>query len=430
VSAIAINAERLLTRIRTLGQVGRDADGALTRLAGSDADKAARDVLVSWMTSAGLDVHVDGIGNVFGCWGWRPDAPVASDVSGEAAAPIMIGSHIDTVVDAGIYDGAYGVLAALEVVESLREASGGAEPAQSIVVAAFTNEEGVRYTPDMMGSLVHAGGLSLDQALAARAIDGGADGASHGVTLGEELARIGYAGSLPIGAIAPRAYLELHIEQGPILEHERCQIGAVENLQGISWQRIIIEGEANHAGTTPMSTRRDAGAAAARVITFLREYATLSNGTVATVGKLRVEPDAINIIPALAVLTADIRDRDNTRLLAAEAALTEFLTSLGADEGVRITTERLVRFDPVTFDARLVDTIEQAARNQNLRVRRMTSGAGHDAQMMARICPAAMIFVPSEGGISHNPREHTADADLVAGARVLCEVVTRLSASR
>jgi N-carbamoyl-L-amino-acid hydrolase len=403
-----VNPERLLSRLRTLGDIGRDADGALTRLAGSDADKAARDVLVGWMKSAGLDVRIDAIGNIFGCSGWQPDRA-------DAAAPIMIGSHIDTVIDAGIYDGAYGVLAALEVVESVRDAP------CAMAVAAFTNEEGVRFTPDMMGSLVHAGGLLPEQALAA--VD------ANSVSLSDELARIGYAGSLPAGAIRPRAYLELHIEQGPILEHEGFQIGAVENLQGISWQRITIDGEANHAGTTPMHMRRDAGAAAARVIAFLREYAMASAGTVATVGKLRFEPDAINIIPARAVLTADVRDRDNARLIAAETALAEFLVSLGDEMRVRITTERLVRFDPVTFDAHLVSVIDEAARDLGLRARRMTSGAGHDAQMMARICPAAMIFVPSEGGISHSPREHTADADLIAGARVLREVVTRLCLS-
>jgi N-carbamoyl-L-amino-acid hydrolase len=451
---ININAGRLLARIRALGQIGRGADGALSRLAGSDADKAGRDALVSWMTSAGLTVQVDAIGNIFGCWDPQPRdtaeaapaartpdrasaAPDATDDAG-GRAPIVIGSHIDTVIDAGIYDGAYGVLAALEAVESLREA--GSSPARSLsasplparplsarplIVVAFTNEEGVRYTPDMMGSLVHAGGLPVAEALAAKDADG--------VTLGESLARIGYAGSLPAGllptgAVPPRAYLELHIEQGPILEHEGRQIGAVENLQGISWQRITIEGEANHAGTTPMAMRRDAGVAAARVIAFLRDYAAASHGmTVATVGKLRFEPDAINIIPAQATLTADLRDRDNTRLLVAEAALADFLATLAAESGVGISTERLVRFDPVTFDATLVATIEDAARGFGLRTRRMTSGAGHDAQMMARICPAAMIFVPSTKGISHSPREHTSDADLIAGARVLLAVVDRLS---
>jgi beta-ureidopropionase / N-carbamoyl-L-amino-acid hydrolase len=425
----SIDAQRLLSRIRALGQIGRDADGALSRLAASEADEAARDAVVEWMSEAGLTVQIDTIGNLFGCWGWeaadsavevdsRPARQVRAPGSEPPgpAAPIMIGSHIDTVVNAGIYDGAYGVLAGLEVVQSLRDAGGGALPARPVVVAAFTNEEGVRFTPDMMGSLVHAGGLPVDEALAA--ID------ANGTMLRDALGRIGYAGSLPVGSIRPRAYLELHIEQGPILEHAGDQIGAVENLQGISWQRITIDGEANHAGTTPMSMRRDAGVAAARVITFLREYADASHGvTVATVGKLRLEPDAINIIPARAILTADLRDRDNTRLLAAEAALADFLATLAVESSVHITTERLVRVDPVTFDANLVALIEDAARELDLRVRRMTSGAGHDAQMMARICPAAMIFVPSEAGISHSPREHTADADLVAGARVLLQVV-------
>jgi N-carbamoyl-L-amino-acid hydrolase len=421
----SIDADRLLGRIRALGQIGRDASGALTRLAGSEADKAARDTLVGWMTDAGLTVQVDAVGNVFGCWPTGPIGLRASTVAGRPAAapgaddaPIMLGSHIDTVVNAGIYDGAYGVLAGLEVIESLRDA--GVSPAHPLVVAAFTNEEGVRYTPDMMGSLVHAGGLPVREALAA------AD--SEGVTLGEALARIGYAGSFMPGTIRPRAYLELHIEQGPILEHAGDQIGAVENLQGISWQRITIAGEANHAGTTPMHMRRDAGAAAARVITFLRDYAHASQGvTVATVGTLRFEPDAINIIPARATLTADLRDRDNARLQAAESALAAFLDTLAADARVDITTERLVRFDPVTFDATLVTLIDAAARALNLRARRMTSGAGHDAQMLARICPAAMIFVPSQAGISHSPREHTSDTDLLAGARVLLHVTSRLA---
>jgi N-carbamoyl-L-amino-acid hydrolase len=398
-----IDEKRLLGRIHALGRIGRDGSGdggALTRLAGSDADKAARDVLVGWMKSAGLTVQIDAIGNIFGGVGAFGDTP------------IVIGSHIDTVINAGIYDGAYGVLAALEVVESLRR--------PGVVVAAFTNEEGVRYTPDMMGSLVHAGGLSLAEALAATDTDG--------VSLGDELTRIGYAGSLPVGAIRPRAYLELHIEQGPILEDAQDQIGAVENLTGISWQKIIVDGEANHAGTTPLAKRRDAGLAAARVVTFLRELAAASDGmTLATVGRLRFEPDAINIIPSRATLTVDLRDRDNARLRAAEARLAEFLDTLASDADVHIATERLVRFDPVTFDADLVAMIESAARGLNLRTRRMTSGAGHDAQMMARICPAAMIFVPSRGGISHNPREFTAEADLIAGARVLFDVVSRLA---
>ena len=406
--AITIDGARLLGRIQALGRIGRDPAGRLCRVALSDADKAGRDALAGWMAAAGMTVAVDAIGNLFGLWGDRP---------GGGPDPVMIGSHIDTVVDGGIYDGNYGVLAGLELVETLRDA--GVAAARPIVVAAFTNEEGVRYVPDMMGSLVHAGGLALADALSCRGSDG--------TTVGAELARIGYAGSLAPGTIRPHAYVELHIEQGPLLEHEGLRIGAVENLQGISWQRIALRGQANHAGTTPMRLRRDAGHAAARIVTFLHDLAEGSGGTtVATVGSLRLQPDVINVIPSRAQLTVDLRDTDDGRLATAEAALARFLATLAAETGVAIEAERLSRFAPVTFDARLVELIEDAARRHGLPSRRMTSGAGHDAQMMARICPAAMIFVPSAGGISHNPREHTDEADLVAGANVLLDVVRRL----
>jgi N-carbamoyl-L-amino-acid hydrolase len=244
------------------------------------------------------------------------------------------------------------------------------------------------------------------------------------------LERIGYAGAHAPGFLAPHAYLELHVEQGPVLDRERVPIGAVENLQGISWQRVTIDGVANHAGTTPMSLRRDAGHAAARVVTFLRDRATASNTpTVATVGAMRFEPNAINVIPARATFTVDLRDPDEQRLQAEEAALADYLERLAAAEQVTVTVERLARFEPVMFDAAIVRLIEEAARARGLAVRRMTSGAGHDAQMIARIAPAAMIFVPSTGGISHNPNEHTEDSDLVAGANVLLDVVARLASS-
>ena len=409
-SEISIQTERLLGRLRSLGVVGRDDDGQLARLAASDADKAGRDRLVQWLEEADIEVAIDRIGNIFGIW--RPE-------STPEEAPLLLGSHIDTVIDAGIYDGCYGVLAGLEVIETLK--SSGWRPSRPIAIAAFTNEEGVRYAPDMMGSLVHAGGLSIETALASIGTDG--------TRLGDELQRIGYAGALEPGFLKPHAYLELHIEQGPILEREGLAIGAVETLQGISWQRITIEGVANHAGTTPMSLRHDAGHAAARVMTFLREQAVAANmPSVATVGSLRFEPNAINVIPARAILTVDLRDPDEMRLREAESALAVYLDQLARSEGVTVSVERLARFEPVGFDSRLVALIEQAAGERGLPCRRMTSGAGHDAQMMARIAPSAMIFVPSRGGISHNPREFTSDADLVAGATVLLEVVRKLTA--
>ena len=404
---LSLDGGRLLGRIQQLGQIGRDGDGRLTRLAASDADKQGRDALVAWMREAGLYVVVDRIGNIFGVW------------SGVDRQPVLIGSHIDTVIDAGVYDGCYGVLAGLAVIEALKAAD--VAPARPIAVAAFTNEEGVRFAPDMMGSLVHAGGLSVDEALASVGVDG--------ASLGAELARIGYAGAAEPGFLKPRAYVELHIEQGPVLEREGIPIGAVENLQGISWSRVTIEGAANHAGTTPMAMRRDAGLAAARVIAFLGDLAKASpTPTVATVGCVDFEPNAINVIPSRAIFTVDLRDPDEGRLRVAEAALADYLERLAAEEGVKITTERLARFEPVTFDPRIVELVEDAARSRGLACRRMTSGAGHDAQMIARIAPTAMIFTPSIGGISHNPRERTEDADLIAGANVLLDVVRALVA--
>jgi N-carbamoyl-L-amino-acid hydrolase len=310
------------------------------------------------------------------------------------------------------------VLSGLEVIETLR--ASGYIPVRPIAVAAFTNEEGVRYAPDMMGSLVYAEGLPVEEALATVGTDG--------TVLGEELERIGYAGSSEPGFLKLHAYVELHIEQGPVLEREGVPIGAVENLQGISWQRVTIKGEANHAGTTPMSMRRDAGHAAARVVTFLRDWARNANTpTVATVGCMSFEPNAINVIPSRATFTVDLRDPDEQRLQTEEAVLAAYLEELAAAEEVTISVERLARFEPVTFDRRIVELVEAAARKRGLASKRMTSGAGHDAQMIARIAPSAMIFVPSTGGISHNPREHTPDADLVAGANILLDVVTRLA---
>ena len=402
----AIDAPRLLARLRELGATGRDAEGRLCRLAATDADKAGRDLLALWLRRAGLRVAVDRIGNIYGIW--QPE--------GASGDPLVIGSHIDTVIDAGIYDGCYGVLAGLAVIEAMQAA--GLRPARPITVAAFTNEEGVRFAPDMLGSLVAAGGLPVEAALAIT----GTDGAS----LGAELARIGYAGPHQPGFLKPHAYVELHIEQGPVLEAAGQRLGAVQTLQGISWQRVTITGTANHAGTTPMTLRHDAGVAAARVIAALDRLARTTPQAVATVGSIAFAPDAINVIPARATFTVDLRNPDEARLLEQEAGLDAALADLRR-EGFGVETECLARFQPVTFAPEIVAAIEAAAMARQLACRRMTSGAGHDAQMMARVAPAAMIFVPSCGGISHNPAEHTDEADLIAGAGVLLDVAERLS---
>lgn len=276
---LQLNGALLLEQIRILGELGADPlHGGRTRIALTDAEKAGRDQLVAWMNALGLTVRIDRIGNIFGT---LPSA------SGEQRAPLMIGSHIDTVTNAGALDGCYGVLAGLAVVRAWRDA--GTLPSRPITVAAFTNEEGVRYQPDMMGSLVYAGGLAVDAALDTLGTDG--------TRLGDELARIGYAGDLEPGAIVPHEYLELHIEQGPILEAEGLQIGVVENLQGISWQQVTVSGSANHAGTTPTRLRHDAGFVACAAVAEARAIACDSAGTtLATTGCIAFEPNVINVI--------------------------------------------------------------------------------------------------------------------------------------
>ena len=264
----------------------------------------------------------------------------------------------------------------------------------------------------MMGSLVYAGGLELDTALST------CD--ANGLTLGQELKKIAYDGDMPCGDIVPRAFIEVHIEQGPILEREEIQIGVVENLQGISWQEVIFHGQANHAGTTPMQGRKDAGFCAAALAVYVRELSGEFGGNqVATIGEIELTPNVINVVPNRARITIDIRNTDNAILCLAEQQIKKKIEELAASENTTSETRVLARFDPVLFDQDIASIIEENAIALNLSHRRMTSGAGHDAQMMSRICPTAMIFVPSKDGISHNPREHTDADDLVAGANVL-----------
>jgi N-carbamoyl-L-amino-acid hydrolase len=331
----------------------------------------------------------------------------------------MTGSHLDTVATGGKFDGAYGVLAGLELIRTLNEAP--ATTRHPIAVAVFTNEEGVRFQPDMLGSLVYVGGLSVEDAWAIPATDG--------PSFGEELVRIGYAGPMAPGSIVPQAFVELHIEQGPILDAEGECLGAVGNLQGISWQEVTIRGIANHAGTTPMHMRRDAAYGAARTVCFVHDLAREMGGTqVGTVGSFKITPNLINVIPREAIITVDLRNTDDALLREAERRLGTFLRDLADRGGVEIQTRRLARFEPVVFDHRIVSIIQESAEFLGQPIRPMTSGAGQDAQMMARICPTAMIFVPSLGGISHNPSECTRPEHLELGANVLFQTVLRLAA--
>ena len=318
----------------------------------------------------------------------------------------------------GKYDGNYGVLAGLEVIETCQQA--GIVPPRPLAVGIFTDEEGARFAPDMLGSLVYAGGMTTEQAHDVVGIDG--------ARLGDELARIGYLGSVPCPGAIPHAFVELHIEQGPLLEVNGVRIGAVTGVQGISWQEVVIDGQSNHAGTTPMHLRKDPAYAAAELTVFVRQLASRFGGDqVCTVGKIDLHPNLTNVVASRATLTLDVRNTDETILQKAEAEIAAFCTALAEREQVTIVRRVLVRFEPVIFHDRVIDMVESAARARGDSVQRMPSGAGHDAQMLARMCPSGMIFVPSHKGLSHNVNEHTDEADLIAGANILLDVMLQLS---
>jgi N-carbamoyl-L-amino-acid hydrolase len=359
------------------------------------------------MRDLGLSVSIDAIGNAVALRPGLEDGP-----------PVMIGSHIDTVRTGGRYDGNYGVLSGLEIVETLKDAD--ITTKRPLAVAFFSNEEGSRVAPDMMGSLVYVGGFGLAEAHDAITIDG--------KRVGDELARIRYLGDAPTPGPVPYAYVELHIEQGPVLEAEGFRIGAVTGVQGISWTEVTVRGQSNHAGTTPMSYRHDAGYVAGEAAAFVRRMTKEMGGAqVGTVGAITLEPNLVNVVAQKAVFTVDLRNTDEKLLQSAEARLDEFLSGMADAEGVQISTRRLARFEPVDFDPRVISLVERTALSLGASVRKLPAGAGHDAQMLARVSPAGMIFTPSVKGLSHNPREHTDPADLELGANVLLQTILTLT---
>ncbi len=406
--SVTINGTRLLARIEELAQIGAiEGTQGCSRLAFTDSDREGRDLVMTWMTDLGLTVTVDAVGNV-----------VASTSSAGATGAVMAGSHIDTVGTGGRFDGNLGVLAGLEVIEATLAAD--IELNRPLAVAFFSNEEGSRYPPDMMGSLAYVGGMSVESVLEIEGADG--------TVVGDELERIGYRGAAPCPGAVPHAFVELHIEQGPVLDNEAIEIGVVEGVQGISWTELKFVGQSNHAGTTPMSLRRDPMVVAAEVAVAARSIATDLGGTqVATVGSLTLHPNLVNVVPAHATMTVDLRNTDETLLRQAEQQLMNSVQQIADREDVIVESRLLARFEPVEFDERVVDCIEALAEQKGLSTRRMPSGAGHDAQMIARVCPTGMIFVPSLDGISHNPAEHTDDEDLVAGTQLLADAMLALT---
>ncbi|AZS49887.1 Zn-dependent hydrolase [Entomomonas moraniae] len=403
--SLRVNKQRLMGFLNTLGTFGALEGGGVCRLALSAADKQARDWVVSQMQALGLTIRIDQIGNVIGIYKGQEDVP-----------PVMMGSHIDTVATGGLYDGCFGVMAGLEVISTLKDS--GITPKRPVAVAFFTDEEGARFAPDMFGSLVFQGGLSLEEALAIKDVDG--------FTVGEELDKIGYKGNAPVGCFEVDTFLEAHIEQGPVLDKEGIKIGVVESVQGISWTEFTIEGVSNHAGTTPMSMRHDAGLVAAKINVFAREVAHKIGGSqVATVGYISCKPNLINVVPNHVVMTVDLRNTDNDVLKQAETLLFDYAENTAKEEGVKISRRKLARFDPVYFHKEIVDLVEQEAEAAGLNSKRMPSGAGHDAQILKEMCPTAMIFVPCKDGLSHNVKEFTEPDDLEAGANILLSVILK-----
>jgi N-carbamoyl-L-amino-acid hydrolase len=400
---LRIDFDRLMGRIEQLGEIGALEGGGVCRLALSDEDRKGRDLVVGWMKELGLDVSIDRIGNIVGV-----------RLGHENGAPVMAGSHIDSVATGGLYDGSLGVLAGLEIVATLNDA--GITTRRPIAVGVFTNEEGARFAPDMMGSGTHQGSLDLQTMLDCKGIDGS--------TVQENLQSIDYAGPEPVGEFRANCFFELHVEQGPVLEEEQTTIGAVTGVQGISWTEYKIGGVSNHAGTTPMRLRHDAGYVAAAIATEARTIARQFGGDqVATVGVTELTPNLVNVIAKEALATVDLRNTDDGILKQAEARMAAFVDATAKAEGVEVESRTLARFAPVDFDPSMIALVEKTAGDLGHTVRRMPAGAGHDAQMFAPNCPTAMIFVPSRAGISHNIEEFTQPEDIRAGADVLLQVM-------
>lgn len=411
---LRVDGARLWRRLEALGEIGAvhgpNGERGNARLALTDADREGRDLVVSWMRDLGMAVQVDRIGNVIAVHpGTDPDA-----------APVMMGSHIDTVRTGGWFDGNLGVLGGLEVVETLLDA--GLATRRPLAVGIFTNEEGARFAPDMLGSLVYVGGMPLEEALDVRAADDGA-------RLGDELERIGYSGPVPCpNPHSPHAFVELHIEQGPVLEDEDVTIGVVTGVQGISWTELTISGQSAHAGTTPMRLRRDPGLVAAEIAVGVRRIAeSMGASQVATVGRLEFRPNLVNVVPASVVMTVDLRNTDEMLLQEAERQFAALCDTTAAAEGVQIERRTLARFEPVEFDGEMIDRVERHARLLGHSTMRMPSGAGHDAQMLARVCPTSMVFVQSVNGLSHNIAEYTRPEHIQAGGDVLLQTVLSLA---
>ena len=406
---LRIDQERLWQSLMAIAEIGPTAKVGSKRLALSDLDRQGRDLFVRWCKDAGLSVTVDGMGNIFARRaGRRRDLP-----------PVVTGSHLDTQPTGGRFDGVYGVLAGLEVIRTLNDA--GYETDAPLEVVVWTNEEGARFAPAMVGSGVFAG--VFDEAYGHSRAD------LDGKPMGEELRRIGYLGPEKTGGRQLGAYFEAHIEQGPILEAEGKTIGVVQGIQGIRWLEVTVTGSESHAGTTPMDRRKDAMLGCARIVERINRIALAHPPGVSTVGIVQIGPGSRNTIPGSAFFTVDLRHPRDEALLAMKAELERAIAEICGGLGLTADCKEIWWSPAIEFDRDCVAAVRAAASAGGYAHRDIVSGAGHDAAYVNRVAPTAMIFIPCEDGISHNEIESATPADLAAGCNVLLRAMLERAAT-
>jgi N-carbamoyl-L-amino-acid hydrolase len=403
-SSIRVDGGRLWQSLMDLAQIGATPKGGVRRLALTDLDRQGRDLVVRWLRDAGAGVEIDGAGNIFAL---RPGRDSAASV-------VLTGSHVDTQPSGGKFDGNYGVLAGLEVLRTLNDA--GFVTKKPVGVAIWTNEEGTRFVPTMGGSGAFARVFTLDYLLAQRDIDG--------ISFGEALHGIGYAGSVPVGERVVDAYFEAHIEQGPILEREDRVIGVVTGALGQRWYDCLWTGQDAHAGPTPMEARHDALRGASRMVEEVNAMALrhAPEGR-ATVGFMQVKPNSRNVIPGQVTMSIDVRHPDDDALATMDRELRAAAAVIARDLRLECEVRQVVEFAASHFDVDCVSSVERAAQMLGLSSRKIVSGAAHDAVYLSRVAPTSMIFVPCKDGISHNEIEDARPEHLEAGANVLLHAI-------
>lgn len=397
------NGERLWDSLMQMARVAPTEKGGNCRLALSEDDRAGRELFAGWCRDLGMSIRVDRIGNLFARKAGRNDA----------LPPVVMGSHLDTQPKGGRFDGIYGVLAGLEVLRSLKDQ--GIEPERPLEIAVWTNEEGARFTPAMLGSAVFTGNLPLERALVIRDADG--------VSVAEALEQSGYAGDLPLGRPFD-AYFEAHIEQGPILEEAGLPVGVVTGGQAICWLDIEVQGVPAHAGTTPMPLRRDALFGVGEMITALEQLSRdFAPKGLVTVGQLSIARSSRNTIPGRVAFTLDLRHHEDAQVAAMEACARDIIAAIAARRGLEAAVERHWLSPATPFDTDCIAAVKQAVEGLDYPHQMIVSGAGHDAIHLARHCPTTMVFIPCVGGLSHNEAEDALPDDVTKGCDVLLNAV-------